>query len=310
MQGQVKSNPPVWFIEGDTKQQTFVLTLCGLGSIEPQVLASKRLIESRGYVITLGRYLSTDTAYDIQFDAASPAAWYIFQQLVAELPKVDIALQPLLSRPKRLLICDMDKTIVDAETLDEVAELVGIGEQVSAITEQAMRGEIDFDSALRYRVGLLAGHSAQVFAEVLDNCRLNPGAEALLASARAAGIYTVLVSGGFDLIADPIAKQLGFDEVHSNRLVIRDGLLTGDLIAPIIDGNAKRALLLSTAKKLNITPDQCCAIGDGANDIPMLQLSGLGIAYQGKPATRAATAYQINLTNLQTAQHFMGLVPG
>lgn len=307
MQGQIEGKPPAWLVENDTNQQAFVLTLCGLSSVAPQILTAQRLIESSGHAIIRDRYLSADTACDIEFYAASPAAWQIFQQLSGELTDVDIAVQPVLSRSKRLLICDMDKTIVDAETLDEVAEMVGVGSAVSVITEQAMRGEIDFDSALRHRVGLLAGHSQQVFTEVLDNCRLNPGAETLLASAKAAGIYTVLVSGGFDLIAGPIGGRLGFDEVQCSQLVIRDGRLTGDLVAPIINANAKRQILLSAIKKLNITTDQCCAIGDGANDIPMLQLSGLGIAYHGKPATRAATAYQINATNLRTALHFMGL---
>ena len=302
-----QSKPPKWFTDGATGSQRFVLTLCGSVSLEPHILASKQLVESKGCAIALGHYLSTDVAYDVEFDATSSVGWDIFQTLRQQLLDIDIAVQPVSQRHKKLLICDMDKTIVDAETLDEVAAAVGIGSQVAAITEQAMRGEIDFNTSLRHRVNLLKGRPEQIFTEMSNACRLNPGAETLLQKAKEAGIYAVLISGGFDAIARPVAQRLGFDEVHSNRLEVENGRLTGDVIEPVIDASSKRELLLSIAEELNIGLDQCCAIGDGANDIPMLEMAGLGIAYQGKPATRAGTAYQINMTSLKTALYFMGL---
>jgi phosphoserine phosphatase len=309
---QTQSKPPAWVIEEQTDQQAFVLTLCGSSDLDlqlfdSQVQVAKQLIENKGQPIVLDRCIAIGAAHDLEFNATRSTAWQIFKTLNSQLSKVDIAVQPVSHRIKKLLICDMDKTMVDAETLDEVAEAVGVGQQVAAITEQAMRGEIDFDASLRQRVGLLKGQPEQAFIDMANACRLNPGAEQLVQKARQAGLYTVLISGGFDTIARPIAQRLGFDEVHSNRLEIHNGLLSGDVLAPIVDANSKRVLMLSIAAKLGIDPVECCAIGDGANDIPMITLAGLGIAYQGKPATREATAYQINQTSLTTALSFMGL---
>lgn len=312
MQDRMQSKSPAWVLGEQADQRSFVLTLCGPGSIdshtlESQVQIARQLIENNGHSIVLDRQLSMEAAYDLEFHSTSLAAWKIFQALSSQLSALDIAVQPVSQRIKKLLICDMDKTIVDAETLDEVAEVVGIGKQVATITEQAMRGEIDFDTSLKQRVGLLKGLPEQVFTDMSNACRLNPGAELLLQKARQAGVYTVLISGGFDTIARPVAQRLGFDEVHSNRLDVHNGILTGDVLAPIVDANSKRELLLSIASKLGVDPVECCAIGDGANDIPMISLAGLGIAYQGKPATREATPYQINQTSLATVLCFMGL---
>lgn len=312
MKTQIQSKPPAWVHEEPIDQQAFVLTICGSNALDPhifesQVQIARQLIENKGHPIVLDRQLSMAAAYDLEFNTTSLIAWQIFKSLYSQLSGVDIAVQPVSQRIKKLLICDMDKTIVDAETLDEVAEAVGIGKQVASITEQAMRGEIDFDTSLKQRVGLLKGQPEQAFADMSNACRINPGAEQLLQKARQAGIYTVLISGGFDTIAQPVAQRLEFDEVHSNRLEVHNGILTGDVLAPIVDASSKRELLLSIAAKLGIDPVECCAIGDGANDIPMITLAGLGIAYQGKPATRKATPYQINQTSLVTALCFMGL---
>ena len=309
---QTLSKPPAWVTDDQNDHQGFVITLCGsidldLKRFDSQVQVAKQLIEDKGPPIVLDRCRMIGVAHDIEFKVTSSAAWQIFQSLNSQLVNVDIAVQPVSQRTKKLLICDMDKTIVDAETLDEVAEAVGIGQQVATITEQAMRGEIDFDASLRQRVGLLKGQPEQAFIDMANACRLNPGAEQLVQKAGQAGLYTVLISGGFDTIARPIARRLGFDEVHSNRLEVDNGILTGGVLAPIVDANSKRALLLSIAAKMGIDPVECCAIGDGANDIPMITLAGLGIAYQGKPATRKATPYQINQTDLTTALYFMGL---
>lgn len=312
MKDRMQSKSPAWVLEDQNDQQAFVLTLCGSNCfdsdmLESQVQIARQLIEDKGLSIVLDRCIAMGAAYDLEFNTTRLTAWQIFKTLNSQLSGVDIAVQPVSQRIKKLLICDMDKTIVDAETLDEVAEAVGIGQQVAAITAQAMRGEIDFDTSLKQRVGLLKGQPEQAFTDMANACRLNPGAELLVQKARQAGIYTVLISGGFDTIARPVAHQLGFDEVHSNRLEVHNGILTGSVLAPIVDANSKRELLLSIAAKLSIDPVECCAIGDGANDIPMIMLASLGIAYQGKPATREATPYQINHTSLATALCFMGL---
>jgi phosphoserine phosphatase len=312
MKAQTQSKPPDWAVEGQNDEQAFVLTLCGSSafdshSFESQVQVVRQLIENTAQAIVLDRYVSTGVVHDLEFNTTSLTAWQIFKTLNSQLSDVDIAVQPVNQRIKKLLICDMDKTIIDAETLDEVAQAVGIGQQVAAITAQAMRGEIDFETSLKKRVGLLKGQSEQAFTDMSNDFRVNLGAEQLLQKSRQAGIYTVLISGGFDTIACPVAQRLGFDEVHSNRLEVHNGILTGGVLAPIVDANSKRELLLSIAAKLGIDPVECCAIGDGANDIPMIALAGLGIAYQGKPATRAETPYQINHTSLATALCFMGL---
>ena len=312
MKAQTQSKPPAWAVEGQNDEQAFVLTLCGSSafgshSFESQVQVATQLIENKAQAIVLDQYVSTGVAHDLKFNTTGLIAWQIFKTLNSLLLNVDIAVQPVNQRIKKLLICDMDKTIIDVETLDELAQAVGIGQQVAAITAQAMQGEIDFETSLKQRVGLLKGQPEQAFIDMSNDFRVNPGAEQLLQKARQVGIYTVLISGGFDTIARPVAQRLGFDEVHSNRLEVHNGILTGGVLAPIVDANSKRELLLSIAAKLSIDPVECCAIGDGANDIPMITLAGLGIAYQGKTATREATPYQINHTSLATASCFMGL---
>jgi phosphoserine phosphatase len=209
----------------------------------------------------------------------------------------------------RLLICDMDMTIVAAETLDEVAARLGLGERVATITARAMRGEIDFDSALRERIAMLAGQPEQVFHDIVDDLQLDPGASELLTAAKAAGVHCVLVSGGFVQVVEPIARRLGFDEYFCNYLDVADGRLSGEVQNPIVNADFKCNLLQRVARAQRITLDECCAIGDGANDLPMICAAGLGIAYRGKPILRAASACHIDATDLSSAIHFMRLRP-
>jgi phosphoserine phosphatase len=223
------------------------------------------------------------------------------------LQATDVYLQPQSSEPIRLLICDMDMTIVAAETLDEVAAELGMGERIAAITTRAMRGEINFDEALRERIGMLAGQPEQVFHEVASSLKLNPGASELLAAAKAAEVHCVLISGGFAQVADPIALRLGFDEVYSNHLEVAEGRLTGKVLAPIVNADYKCSVLQRVAQARGHSLAACCAIGDGANDLPMLRAAGLGIAYYGKPILHAASACHIDFTDLRSAIHFMRL---
>jgi phosphoserine phosphatase len=202
----------------------------------------------------------------------------------------------------------MDSTLIGQECVDELAAAIGVGPQVQAITERAMRGEIEFEGALRERVGLLADLPLSVIDEVLSNrITLNPGAKALVATFRALGGYVAIVSGGFTPFTGEIARRLGADEHHANRLAVRSGKLTGKVIEPILGANAKLAVLRDISAKRGLSEPQTMAVGDGANDLPMLGASGLGIAYRAKPKVAAAAAARVNhadLTALLFAQGF------
>lgn len=298
--------PPRWLPRSDARQD-FVVTLCSTENIER---ALRLLYDEIGELPVRGRESFSETACAIVIECVPTEAWELMQSLRLKLPATDVYLQPGNSVAMRLLICDMDMTIVAAETLDEVAAAVGMGERIAAITERAMRGEIDFDAALRERIGMLAGQPEQVFHDVARRLQLNPGASELLASAKAAGLHCVLVSGGFVQVVEPVAKALGFDEFHCNRLEIESGRLTGAVRSPIVNADLKCSILQRVARSRGHGLSACCAIGDGANDLPMLRAAGLGIAYRGKPILRAAIPCRIDVTDLRSAIHFMRLPAG
>jgi phosphoserine phosphatase len=224
------------------------------------------------------------------------------------LPNVDVIVQPRAGRAKKLLIADMDSTMITCECIDELADYAGIKDQIADVTERAMRGELDFEAALDARVGLLGGLDAGAIARChAERVRLMPGARALIQTMKANGARAVLVSGGFTVFAQPVAEAIGFDHSLSNRLVIEDGKLAGRVERPIVGADAKRETLLAEIAALGLTADQTLAVGDGANDIPMIQAAGLGVAYHGKPKTAAAAAARIehgDLTVLLYAQGY------
>lgn len=294
---------PAWLQRPDTPLP-FVATICCNNSLD-EILS--RLPNLQGEVALHAQQQINSRVIELSLECLPAEAWTLFQSLRARLDDCDVFVQPLDARGTRLLICDMDMTIVAAETLDELAGMLGLGEQVSTITDRAMHGVLDFSAALRERIALLAGQSEQVMHDVARQVELNPGAEALLEAARAAGVHTMLISGGFTQVAEPIAQRLGFDEVHCNRLELDRGRLTGQVLEPIINAELKRQVLQQRAQELGIELAACCAIGDGANDRPMVEAAGLGIAYHAKPVLRAATSCQINATDLESAIHFMGL---
>jgi phosphoserine phosphatase len=197
-------------------------------------------------------------------------------------------------RRKKLLIADMESTIIEQEMLDELADYVGLREKIAGITERAMRGELDFEAALKERVGLLAGLDAHVLDDVAQRITLMPGAEALVRTMKANGGYCALVSGGFTVFTERIARRLGFDEHQANILEIAGGKLTGRVKEPILGREAKLAALQRLIAKLGIEPEDTLAVGDGANDLALLQAAGLGVAFRAKPRVREAALSVVN----------------
>ena len=189
-------------------------------------------------------------------------------------------------RRKRLLVADMESTIIEQEMLDELADFVGNRDRISEITERAMRGELDFDSALRERVATLAGLDSAVLDEVSKRITYMPGARELVATMRRHGAYCALVSGGFTVFTERVAKELGFDEHQANTLEIADGKLTGRVVPPILGREAKLQALRTLTDRLKLTFEDTLAVGDGANDVAMLEAAGLGVAFHAKPKVR------------------------
>jgi phosphoserine phosphatase len=285
-------------------RQAFVATVCSAVNLDESV---GLFHDELGELPVLGPYSYSRNACAISIECTPRQAWALLRALRRRLTSTDVYLQPENAAPMRLLICDMDMTIVAAETLDEVAARLGLGERIATITTREMHGEIDFDSALRERIAMLAGQPEQVFHDIVDDLQLNPGASELLAAAKAAGVHCVLVSGGFAQVVEPIARRLGFDDYFCNYLEVVDGRLSGVVQDPIVNADFKCSMLQRVARAQRITLDECCAIGDGANDLPMIRAAGLGIAYRGKPILRAASACRIDATDLSSAIHFMRL---
>jgi phosphoserine phosphatase len=225
---------------------------------------------------------------------------------VAELP-VDWVLLPVEGRRKKLLVADMDSTIINVECLDELADFAGLKEEISAITERAMKGELEFEPALRERVSKLKGLALDALQKThADRVRLNPGAETLANTMAAHGARCVLVSGGFTFFTSRVAKTAGF---HANRanVLLDDGVsLTGAVQEPILGRAAKLDTLRNEAKQLGIAEKDALAIGDGANDLDMIKAAGLGVAYRAKPIVAAEAAARIDYTGLETALFFQG----
>lgn len=223
---------------------------------------------------------------------------------------LDVIVQPVAARRKKLLLADMESTIIEQEMLEELAGIIGRRAEVAAITHRAMNGEIDFVGALRERVAMLKGQPVSILDHVAERMTFMPGAAELLAAMKAQGAACWLVSGGFTVFTDPVAAKLGFDKVFANTLVLRDGVIAGEVAEPILDKNAKKTLLEKACAELGLSLAETLTVGDGANDVPMLAAcnagGGLGIAYRAKPNVRAAIPNQVNHTDLKVLIYAQG----
>ena len=244
-------------------------------------------------------------AADIPF-ASDPAA--AREVLEGGFASVDVVVQPSATRRKALLVADMDSTMITVECIDELADYAGIKAEVAAVTEAAMRGELDFEGALDARVALLAGLSEDVIAQCLsERVTIMPGAKALVRTMRANGGHAVLVSGGFTRFAEPVAAEIGFDRAIANVLLIEDGQLTGKVAKPIVGSATKEETLRGAIAERGIDSGLSLAVGDGANDLAMIGAAGLGVAYHAKPIVAAAAAARVDhgdLTALLYAQGY------
>jgi phosphoserine phosphatase len=224
---------------------------------------------------------------------------------IGERP-IDVIVQPADGRRKKLLVADLESTIIENEMLEELADFLGLRTPVAEITRRAMNGEIDFVGALTERVALLCGMPESVLDKAASRIRLMPGARTLIATLRHAGVTTALVSGGFTVFAERIAAELGFDRVVANRLNVAGGKLTGTVSLPIVTAATKRDTLVALAGELGIGLDATLAVGDGANDLPMLRTAGLGIAFRAKPAVAAAAHHRIDQADLTALLYAQG----
>lgn len=260
------------------------------------------------------QWLFNEVAADIPFEGRTPfedsdlrAIGTRLREVRGDLP-VDIVVQPQALRRKKLFLADMDSTMIGQECIDELADFAGLKAHVAKITERAMRGEIEFEPALRERVALLKGLPVGVVDEVLANrIRLTPGGRELVATMRAHGAWTCLISGGFTLFTNAVAAWIGFQENRANRLLVANDKLTGEVAEPILGRAAKLATLTELRESFDLDDIDTLVVGDGANDLGMIQQAGLGVAYHAKPAVAAAAAARIDhgdLTALLYAQGY------
>ncbi|GJD98831.1 phosphoserine phosphatase SerB [Methylobacterium isbiliense] len=256
------------------------------------------------------RILHGEVAAEVLVPGAPESAPALAERLRHALgdEPIDVAVRPAdAHRRKRLFLADMDSTMIEQECIDELADRVGLKDHVAAITERAMRGEIAFEPALRERVALLDGLPVGAIDEVIaERITPTPGGRTLVQTMRAHGAYACLVSGGFTLFTGPVAARIGFDEHRANRLVVADGRLAGRVEEPIVGRDAKRATLIELRDRLGLAPAETLAVGDGANDLAMLEEAGLGVAFRAKPAVAAAAQARVQHGDLTALLYLQG----
>ncbi len=251
-------------------------------------------------------WLDPGIACDIPIESAMPkSAEAAVRECLAGAP-LDLAVLPVEGRRKAILAADMESTIIAEELLDELADTLGIRQQIAEITARTMAGKLDFDLALKERVRLLAGLPADTLERIGARATLNPGARTLVRTMRAHGAYTALVSGGFTHFTEDIRTRCGFDEAHGNRLIVANGALSGEVGEPILGPSAKRQTLERLCAARGIKLENTCAVGDGANDVAMVEASGLGVAYRAKSLLREQASVRIDHGDLTALLYLQG----
>jgi len=273
----------------------FVITLTSNPStyeLHPELVNQvEQLLFSKGVTFCCNKWLAPGMAAEIGFCGLPGDVAFDAVKLLLERIPIDKNIQKNENRRKKLLIADMDSTILQVETLDEIGHAIGKATEISVITEKAMNGEIDFETALKHRIKLLEGLDINEIVEsVLERLVITEGAQTLVKTMKAYGATTALVSGGFTVITDLIREQLNFDISFGNTLATNISTITGELKPPVIDAKAKAIILDNESEKLKISRNEILAVGDGANDIPMLKIAGLGVGFKPKPVVKAHTS--------------------
>lgn len=282
----------------------FIATVIAATLTDGDISAARDALDTAGCAPTDWQWIDAGIAADLHF-ANDPAA--AREALEGVAATADLVVQPASGRRKSLLIADMDSTMITVECIDELADYAGIKAEVAAVTEAAMRGELDFEGALDARVKLLAGLDEGVIDRCLaERVTIMPGAKPLVRTMRAHGGHAVLVSGGFTRFAEPVAREIGFDRAIANVLLIEEGTLTGTVAKPIVGADTKLETLRRVATERGIELAEALAVGDGANDLKMIGAAGLGVAYHAKPIVAAAAGARIDHGDLSALLYAQG----
>ncbi|MGE0253184.1 MAG: phosphoserine phosphatase SerB [Alphaproteobacteria bacterium] len=287
-----------------------VLTLVAGGAapdLDDSIVArAGAALRAAGATVGVADWLAPRVACDLPCGGAPASTLRSAARSALAGAPVDLAVQMAAARRRHFVVADMESTIIENEMLDELAEAIGIGPRIAAVTARAMAGELDFEGALAERVALLAGTPTSLLDTVAARIRPNAGATVLAATLAAHGVHAALVTGGFTYFAEPLARRLGFAEVRANRLEIAGGKLTGRVVPPVLGRAAKRAALEDIAGRLGVGVAAGVAIGDGANDLDMVEAAGLGVAWRGKAVLAERAAARIDHADLTALLYFMG----
>lgn len=305
---------------GSQNKQRYLVTLLGRSMAASQIAAVSGIITRHGWNIEHIQRLSRrielvcdDPRTCIEFGISGQGKEVLALRAdllqLANAGELDIAFQHdnLFRRIRRLIAFDMDSTLIQGEVIDQLALRAGVGEQVAKITESAMRGELDFQQSFRKRVALLKGLPAAALDDVIATMPLTEGAERLVATLRRLGYKTAILSGGFTFFGRHLQQKLGIDFLHANELEIVDGRVTGRVVSDVVDGKAKAAFLKEIAEREGISLEQVIAVGDGANDLPMLNIAGLGIAFRAKPIVRETAKHSLSALGLDGILYLLGV---